>query len=157
MADENENPLTVFVAENRQVADAVVALLAGSGIDAEVHVPLIDTTTEPLTGASEVVWKNTEFELRVTNAAQVSGAKELIASTLGTAALHSVREKRLARTGTVTVACEDCGKSSDWPATAMGTTEVCPHCGGYMDVPDPDEDWSDVDFGTADEDNGEGK
>ena len=55
------------------------------------------------------------------------------------------------RTGTVTVACEDCGKSSDWPATAMGTTEVCPHCAGYMDVPDPDEDWSDVDFGTEDE------
>ena len=35
MADENETPLTVFVAENRPVADAVVALLAGSGIDAE--------------------------------------------------------------------------------------------------------------------------
>ena len=29
----------------------------------------------------------------------------------------------------------------------MGTTEVCPHCAGYMDIPDPDDDWSDVDFG----------
>jgi hypothetical protein len=29
----------------------------------------------------------------------------------------------------------------------MGTTETCPHCTGYMDIPDPDDDWSGVDFG----------
>ncbi len=152
-----DNPLTAFVAENQQVADAVVALLAGAGIDAEVHVPPIDTTSEPLTGASEVVFKNTEFEIRVTNEAKLSEAKELIASAVGAAAVRAVREKRAARTGNVTVACEECGKSSDWPATAMGTTEVCPHCGAYMDVPDPDEDWSGVDFGTDEEDNGDEK
>ena len=36
----------------------------------------------------------------------------------------------------------------------MGTTEICPHCNGYMDIPDPDEDWSDVDFGSEEEDDG---
>jgi hypothetical protein len=40
----------------------------------------------------------------------------------------------------------------------MGTTEVCRHCGGYMDIPDPDEDWSDVDFGEPEgEDGGDEK
>jgi hypothetical protein len=35
----------------------------------------------------------------------------------------------------------------------MGTTETCPKCGAYMDVPDPDDDWSGVDFGAPEEDN----
>ena len=142
-----DNPLTVFVAENQQVADAVVEVLASAGIGAEVHVPPIDTSSEPLTGASEVVWKNTTFDVRVTDETKLGAAKELIASAVGAAAVRGVREKRAARTGNVTATCEDCGKSSEWPATAMGTTDVCPHCGHYMDVPDPDEDWSDVDFG----------
>jgi hypothetical protein len=38
----------------------------------------------------------------------------------------------------------------------MGTTEVCPHCGAYMDVPDPDDDWSDMDFGQPEDAESEG-
>jgi hypothetical protein len=150
-----DHPLTVFVAENQQVADAVIALLAGAGISAEVHVPPIDTSTDTLTGASEAVQRGGEFEVRVENESQLAEAKQLIASAVGAAAVRSVREKRAARTGTVTATCEECGKTSDWPAASMGTTEVCPHCGAYMDVPDPDEDWSGVDFGDAEEDDGE--
>ena len=37
----------------------------------------------------------------------------------------------------------------------MGKTEVCPHCGQYMDVPDPDENWDDVDFGGEAGENGD--
>jgi hypothetical protein len=146
-----ENPLTVFVAESEKVADAVVGLLATAGIAAEIHVPPIDTTTEPLTGASEIVSKGVELEVRVQNEAQLKDAKDLISSAVGAAAVRAEREKRAARTGTVSATCEDCGKLSEWPATAMGTTEVCPHCGAYMDIPDPDEDWSGVDFGSEDE------
>lgn len=146
-----ENPLTVFVAESQQVAEAVVGLLAANGIPAEVHVPPIDTTSEPLTGASEVVFRNTEFEVRVTAETKLTEAKELIASAVGAGAVRAVREKRAARTGSVTATCEDCDKSSEWPAEVMGTTETCPHCGSYMDIPDPDEDWSGVDFGEAEE------
>lgn len=152
-----ESPLTVFVAENQQVADAVVRLLADAGIGTDVHVPPIDTTSEPLTGASEIVWKNATFDIRLQNAAQVAEAKELIASAVGAAAVRAVRDKRAARTGTITATCEDCGKPSDWPASAMGTTEVCPHCGAYMDVPDPDDDWSGVDFGAPEGDEDEAK
>ena len=57
------------------------------------------------------------------------------------AAVRKAKEKRSARTGTVTAVCDECGKSSEWPAAAMGTTENCPHCSQYMDIPDPDDDW----------------
>ena len=47
--------------------------------------------------------------------------------------------------------CAACGNHVYFPR------EICPHCGGYMDIPDPDEDWSDVDFGAEEGDNGEAK
>jgi hypothetical protein len=152
MADEH--PLTVFAAENAQVADAVIRLLAGAGIAAEVYSPPPQTESSPLTGT--VMSTPDELEIRVTNPAQLTQAKELMVSAVATAALRAIREKRASRTGTVTAVCEDCGKSSEWPAAAMGTTETCPHCTGYMDIPDPDENWDDMDFGEAEEEDGEG-
>jgi hypothetical protein len=65
--------------------------------------------------------------------------------------LREIRDQRSNRTGTVTAVCEECGKSSEWPATIMGTTETCPHCAAYMDIPDPDDDWAEVDVGEAEE------
>ena len=150
MADtENDaDSRVVFVAENARLAEAVIQLLAANGIPAEL-AEAAPQEASALTGVSETPAE--EFPIVVTDEAKVKDARELLATAETMAAVRAVRDKRLSRTGNVTVVCEDCGKSSDWPATAMGTTEVCPHCGGYMDVPDPDEDWSDVDFGTEDE------
>jgi hypothetical protein len=75
----------------------------------------------------------------------------LLADAQRTAQLHAIREQRAQRSGTVTATCEECGKPSDWPATSMGKTETCPHCHKYMDIPDPDDDWSGVDFGSEEE------
>jgi hypothetical protein len=153
MADDN--PLTVFVAENEAIAEVVLKLLAAEGIAADTFAPPPRTESDPLTGVSEMVTPDT-IEVRVADAVAAEKAKELLASAMSAAALRAVREKRANRTGTVTAVCEDCGKSSDWPAWAMGTTETCPHCGQYMDVPDPDENWDGVDFGDAEaEDEGE--
>jgi hypothetical protein len=138
-----DNPLTVFVAENERVAQAMVALLAGEGIDA---------TAGPITGAASA-----ELEIRVTDPSRVVAAKALVASAMTEAATRAAGDKRAARSGTVTSTCEECGKASEWPASAMGTTQDCPACGAYMDIPDPDEDWSGVDFGRAEDDNDEGK
>lgn len=47
--------------------------------------------------------------------------------------------------------CEECGKSSEFPASEDGTTQNCPKCGAYMDVGEmgwPD----DFDFGEENED-----
>jgi hypothetical protein len=92
-----------------------------------------------------------EFEIRVTDPAKISEARELLSTAESAAAVRAIREKRLQRTGTVTAVCEECGKSSEWPADTMGTTDTCPNCGAYMDIPDPDDDWSGVDFGQDEE------
>jgi hypothetical protein len=147
----DRDPKCVFVADNDALADAVVKLLASEGVASEAVAPPPKTESEPITGMTEMITPD-EIEIRVLDATQVKAAKEVLTSAANAAAIRSAREKRANRTGTVTAECEDCGKSSEWPASAMGTTVVCPHCGQYMDIPDPDDDWSDVDIGEDDED-----
>jgi hypothetical protein len=36
----------------------------------------------------------------------------------------------------IEVACEECGKSTKFPAVLRGTAEECPHCGATVDVGD---------------------
>lgn len=151
-----EHALSVFVAESQPLADAVVALLAKEGIAAEARMRPIETGTDPISGTSGATELGTEFDICVTDPRQLVAAKAEIATALAKGLVMSVQAKRAARTGTVDATCEDCGKPSTWPAAKMGTTELCPHCGSYMDVPDPDDNWSDVDFGTEDEGEEEG-
>ncbi len=150
MADTEPDPRIVFVAESAHVAEAVVQLLATNDIPAEVAALPSQTNTDPLTGATETA-PTEEFPIVVTEQGKLEAARDLLATAHSQAKMRAVREKRANRTGTLTVACEDCGKSSEWPAQLMGTTEMCPHCGGYMDIPDPDEDWSGMDFGDAED------
>ena len=152
MADDN--PLTVFVADSPKVADAVVALLAAAGVTAELVAPPPKVDPEPVLGGADLVTSD-EFPVRVADAAQAEKAREVLGSAIARAKLEALHQKRAARTGTVTAACEECGKTSEWPASAMGTTETCPHCTAYMDVPDPDDDWADVDVGENPDEEGE--
>ena len=140
---DDRDPRTVFVAESAKLADAVIQLLAANNIQAEIG-PVVAVEASALTGMSDAP---EEFPILVTDEKQVEDARQLLASAEKMAAVRAVAEKRAARTGTATATCEDCGKSSEWPAAAMGTTEVCPHCGNYMDIPDPDDDWAGMDFG----------
>jgi hypothetical protein len=146
MADRD--PRTVFVADSAKLAEAVIHLLASQNIPSEIEPPP-PPESSALTGYNEP--PPTEFPILVTDPTKVNDARELLATAEKMAEVRAVIEKRAGRTGTVTAPCEDCGKASEWPASAMGTTEVCPHCGAYMDIPDPDEDWSDVDFGETEE------
>jgi hypothetical protein len=36
----------------------------------------------------------------------------------------------------INVVCEECGKASEFPASRLGSVEVCPHCGAFVDVGD---------------------
>ncbi|MBA4187085.1 MAG: hypothetical protein C0467_03620 [Planctomycetaceae bacterium] len=145
-----EDPMTVFVAPSLPLAEAAVKLLAGEGIDAEVIVPPPKAESQLITGVTDMVEPD-EFHIRILDAAKVDDANKFLGSVIATAKLQAIRDRRANRTGTISAVCEDCGRASDWPAIAMGTTENCPHCGGYMDIPDPDEDWSEMDFGEAEE------
>jgi len=141
------DPQTVFLAENTQVADAVVALLASAGIPAEIVVPPPQAIVEPLPGVTAMADPPDSIEVRITNPAQLADARGLIDSAISAGVVKAIREKRASRTGSVTAQCEECGQPSEWPATAMGTTETCPHCLAYLDVPDPDDEWANIDVG----------
>jgi hypothetical protein len=146
MADGASDPRTVLMTDSPKVAETVVEWLAAEGITAEIFVPRAPTSSDPFAGLAEAAAAE-EMEVRVLDVQKVADATKLLSDAQRTARLHAIRDQRAQRTGTVTAYCEDCGKSSEWPATAMGTTETCPHCTGYMDIPDPDDDWSGVDFG----------
>ena len=42
------------------------------------------------------------------------------------------------------VVCDECGKSSQWPAAKKGSVQNCPHCRAYIDIGDDVEfdDWN---------------
>lgn len=149
MAESIPNVRTVLKTDNIKVADKVIEWLATEGIEAEV-VLRPTASNEPIFGLGSNS-ESEEIEVRVTDEKRAEDAKKLISDTQRTALLLEIRNKRAERTGTVTVECEECHKSSDWPATIMGTTENCPHCQAYMDIPDPEDDWEGVDFGKAED------
>jgi hypothetical protein len=136
---EERDPRCVHVAPDLATANHRAAWLGEKGFLCEVVAP--DPPEEGAAPAAGV-------EIRVLDVDQAAKARD----TIDLALEHVDRlRKRLARTGTVTATCEECGKSSEWPAADMGSTQECPHCARYMDVPDPDDDWGDVDVGTEDE------
>lgn len=147
--EDTTDPRTVFVADSRPVAELVVDLLTKNGLAAEhgTSGPHLETG---FFGATETVPAEA-FPVLVTDPKHADEARELLNSAVNRALVQSAQAKRAARTGTVQAKCEECGQVSAWPATAMGTTETCPKCQAYMDVPDPDDDWSGVDFGAPDE------
>jgi hypothetical protein len=110
----------------------------------EVVAGSLDGVAGAIAGTSDQA-----VEIWVIDPEHIEPAKRFLAEELQSA--EAERARRAARTGTVSVTCEECAKESTWPAAAMGTTEVCPHCGGYMDVPDPDDNWSDIDFGASED------
>src|SRR5947208_4453965 len=149
------DPRCVDVSPDPRIAEALAEWLTGRGFPAEPRAPAFSAITDGIAGAVPTVPH--EFEVWVVKPEDADKARALIAEQK--AAVDEMRQRlarRANRTGTVTAVCEECGRSSDWPAAEMGTTQGCPHCGSFMDVPDPDENWDDVDFGTEEEQPGEG-
>lgn len=156
MADAKD-PRCVHTADNLQKANAVAEWLGRKGFPCEVVPPPAVPPAGDALGFTEP--PPPVVEVWVLDVDQAAAAKGAIAELR-----DEVREvqgrlsKRAARTGTVAATCEECGKASEWPAASAGSTQDCPHCGAYMDVPDPDDDWSGVDFeGGGGEDEAEAK
>ena len=47
-------------------------------------------------------------------------------------------ERKASEPKTISIDCEDCGKTSDFAGSLKGTVQDCPHCGSYVDVGDID-------------------
>jgi hypothetical protein len=147
MADER-HPQCVLVVPELASAAALAEWLTGKGFPAQAVPPSAVAAPGDSLGLTEEAF--TGIEVRVVNPEHIEPArKEIEEQKAALAAIRERHERWAARTGTVTAVCEDCGKSSEWPAAEMGKTQTCPHCNSYMDVPDPDENWDDVDFSGA--------
>lgn len=147
----DRDPRCVFVTEEHTTAVALAEYLTGKGFPAEVAPAAPIGQTGDSLGFSEAAPPG--LEVRVSDPARAADARELLAEHAEVVEQARAAAKRRAeRTGTVSATCEECGAASDWEAAEMGTTQDCPHCGAYMDVPDPDESWDGVDFGEGDGD-----
>ncbi len=133
----------VFVAADEGSADMIAGILTAGGFPAQVANRGTGWAFAGVPGVGDS-GTDSGFEVWVVDAAHVDAAKKLLAEEVESA--DAARRKREELTGTVSAVCEECGKSSDWPANLMGTTQDCPHCQSFLDVPDPDENWDGVDF-----------
>lgn len=139
------DPRCVHVFAESNPADLVAAWLTHKGYPAEaVSIPPTvtqDSTTHTLTTLPG------EYQVWVAKLEDAQPAREILDDQrAGLQALREREAKRSQLTGTISAQCEECGQASEWPAAALGTIQDCPHCGKYMDVPDPDDNWDDVDF-----------
>lgn len=154
MADDRD-PRCVLVVKDRVAAEAVAAWLADKGFPAELAV--VGEIAAPVGGLGLEEVPPPELEVRVVNPDHAEPARQAITEQReALAEARAVAERRAQRTGTVTATCEECGKPSEWPAAEMGTTQDCPHCGAYMDIPDPDDNWDGVDFEAGEAEDGDG-
>jgi hypothetical protein len=145
-----------MVVREREAAEAIAAWLSDKGFPTELVI--VGDIAAPVGGLGLEEIPPPELEVRVVNPDHAEPARQAIADHReAIAELRAIQDRRANRTGTTTAVCEDCGKSSEWPAAEMGTTQVCPHCHNYMDVPDPDEQWDDMDFEAAGEEETEEK
>jgi hypothetical protein len=144
------DPRCVLVLPERSAAELIAAWLSEKGYGCELIASAPSVSVELLTNAT--IPEPPSYQVCILNAEQRDAALELLKEHQeGVTALRERELKRASRTGTIMAECEDCGKSSDWPATLMGTTETCPHCQNYIDIPDPEDDWSGFDFGQPEE------
>jgi hypothetical protein len=58
----------------------------------------------------------------------------------------SRRPGRPSDDGPVEAECEDCGKTSVFPAKHRGTVQNCPYCGAFVDVGAGEDDWEEAEW-----------
>src|SRR5215208_3830522 len=120
----------VFVADDPSHAEAVVGWLAAQDISARA---LDASSLGGMDGLSAVAGAGAHgLEVWVDAPDEAEKARRLLVEFEARR-----RADREARAGTVAVACEGCGKASTFAAAGQGTVQDCPHCGGFLDVPDP--------------------
>ena len=122
------DPRCVFVASSFNQADVVAAWLQGHGIATEVM------NRETMGGlVSPVLMGVTGVEVWVMDPAFAPEGIRLLGE-------HALELRVQKPDGPpVEVACEECGKTSTFPAEERGSVQNCPHCGAYLDVEPADD------------------
>ncbi|HUU82844.1 MAG TPA: DUF2007 domain-containing protein [Phycisphaerae bacterium] len=119
----------VYRAADIEEAKVVVAWLSEQGIAALVK----DEHAAAMMQTSLIVAPE-GIEVCVTNAEDAARATALLRD-------HFARKDRRGSpdAGPVAATCEECGRTSEFPAAQGGSVQNCPHCKAYIDVPEATE------------------
>ncbi len=128
------DPKCVFVADTPGMAEVIVLFLGEHNIAAQVMNPETLGGFVGLTPLSSTGISSHGIEVWIHNLADAEYARNLIAQREDVLKEKAARAKT--RLGTVKAECDECGKTSEFPASEAGSVQDCPHCGEYMDVPD---------------------
>jgi hypothetical protein len=129
------DPKCVYVADSPAMAGLVQGWLASHRIETEVMNQATLGGFEGLTWIAPGI-SHRGLEVWVLDADQAEPARTLLAEQA--AEIQALESARANRTGTISVACQECGKENEYPASQAGRTEHCRYCGRYLDVPDSD-------------------
>jgi hypothetical protein len=143
------DPVAVYNAANNMEAVLIRDLLVDAGIEAFVTEDFSPVGTWAFGLLPELhkpqVWTDKTDAMR---------AKPILDDYERSAAerRQSVTDN-LAAAPPLEVVCEECGRSSHFPAAQRGSVQKCPHCGAYVDVDadGPPEDWSQAEDADAEE------
>ncbi len=127
----NRDSKCVFVAANAAEAAVVANWLEHEGVPAQVMDRMTLGGLDGLNAWTGVSARG--IEVWALREDLVGRARELLAEYKDTESAMLVEKS--AR-GPVSAQCEDCGRASVFAGDRRGKTEVCPHCGGYVDVPE---------------------
>jgi hypothetical protein len=117
----------VYYASDLAEADIVAAWLEDQGVQAHVKNRYTAGTLQtPLLVAPKGI------EVCVVNPADLPRAKALISDHLVERDQDKISAGVL---GPVDATCEECGRTSRFPAEQRGAVQNCPQCGEYVDVP----------------------
>lgn len=134
-----KDPVAVYTADENVEAESVRIFLVEQGIEAFANEE-VSNVFAGLPGIEEQqVW---------VDRADVARAKALLAQYE-----HPAPAKPPSNLPMMDVLCEECGKTSQFPVTLLGTIQDCPHCGAYVDVGEVEDsgEWDDEDEDGADE------
>lgn len=121
-----QHPVAVFSATLNLEADALRDLLKEAGIEAYAIDTLSPFGEVPPPGMQDAkVW---------VNEADADRARALITEYEEREAKARAEESSLADGPQVEVRCDDCGQTSRFPITQLGSVQRCPICRAYLDV-----------------------
>jgi len=136
------DPKCVYVAGDMGTASVIVGFLGAHNIPAQLMNQMTLGGFEGLTPWAPGI-SHKGIEVWVIDPEDATKALTLLKEQGEQIAADA--EARAGLTGTVSVVCDECGRSAEFPASEMGTVQDCPHCHRWIDVPDPHDHWDESD------------
>ena len=127
------DPKCVHVADSLSEAESVAHFLNSHGLPAQVMNPATLGGLLGLTVLSRTGVSSTGLEVWVNDPVHAEPALQKLQEF---AAEQTKKGADNETKGPVEAECEECGKTITFPGAQRDSTQDCPHCGAYLDVPE---------------------